>query len=72
MLYHDTSSHILVTSDLSFRDRSDPTQSQVDTDGYYTNDPENLGVVGTIVSENDGEDNTTKIAGSSSASRDDT
>ena len=72
MLYHDISSHILLTSDLSFRDRSDPTQCQVDTDGYYTNDPENFGVVGAIISENDGEDNTTKIASSSSASRDNT
>lgn len=51
------------------RNRFDPTDSDVDTYGNDTNDPDRLAKVGCQVSEDDGEDDTTKVAHCTSETR---
>lgn len=44
-----------MTSDLSLGDRSDPAERQVDGNGDYPNDPEDLAVILAVITEDDGE-----------------
>jgi hypothetical protein len=50
------------TSNLPLRDRLDPAKSHIQSKDDGADDPEALGVVLAVVSENDGEDDTSKIA----------
>lgn len=59
-----------MTSDLALGNRPDPAQCQVNSDGNDANDPEHLAIVLAVVSEDDGEDNTTEVTCSTGASRD--
>lgn len=52
----------LSATDLSLRDRPDPTHSNVDSNGHRANDVEGLGVVLAALPEDDGEDDATKVA----------
>ena len=61
-----------MTTNLALWNRLDPRNSQVKCDGDNTNDPEGLAVVGFQVSEDDSEDNPTKIACSTCDARDNT
>ena len=60
-----------MTPNLSPGNRLDPTQRKVDGNGNDPNDPKHFGVVFTVVAEDDGEDDTAKVACSSCAARDD-
>ena len=51
-----------MATDLALGDRSDPTQAKVDSDGYDPDDPEDLGVIRAVISEDDGEDDTAQIS----------
>ena len=59
----------LPSSDLSLGDRLDPAEAQVDDDGDYANDPQDLGVVLAIVAEDDGENDTAEVSCSTSTAR---
>lgn len=59
----------LSSSDLSLGDRLDPAEGQVDDNGDYTNDPQDLGVVLAIVAKDDSENDTTEVPCSTSTAR---
>ena len=62
----------LSATDLTFWNWPNPAYSKVDGDGDDTNDPEGLCVVGAVVAENDGKDDTTKVTHGTGEARDDT
>lgn len=59
-------------TNLPLRNRSDPAQRKINGNSHNPNNPKHLLVILVIVSENDGEDDTTQIANGPRASRDDT
>lgn len=61
-----------MTTNLAFRNWSDPTQGEVDSDGDDADDPEHLGVVLAVVAEDDGEDDTAEVSGCPGAAGNDT
>ena len=61
-----------MTTNLSLGNWSDPAQGHVDGDGDDTDDPEDLRIVVAVVTEDDGEDDASKIANSTGAATDDT
>ena len=71
--YHVHLSHLtLVSSNLSLRNRPDPSEYHIDGDGHDSDDPDGLGVVLGMVSKDDREDDTAKVTTSTSETRDDT
>lgn len=59
-------------SDLPFRNRFNPAQGQIDSDGNDPDNPEYPSVVGAVITENNTKNDTTKIARCTSGARDDT
>ena len=57
---------------MSFRDRPDPDESAVENDDDYAHYPESLSIVCAIVAEDDGEDDTTKVARGANQTRENT
>jgi hypothetical protein len=53
-------------------DRWDPGQRKVDTNVHESDDVEHLAVVGAVVSEDDSEDDATKVTAGTSDTGDDT
>jgi len=58
-----------MSTNLPLRNRSDPTQSQVDDDCNNSNDPERLPVIIALVTENYCKDNPAKVACGTSDAR---
>ena len=51
----------LATTNLAARDGLDPDKHKVHGNHHYSNDPEHLRIVGAVVSEDDGVNNTTEV-----------
>jgi hypothetical protein len=62
----------LTTTNLASRDRLDPNEHEVHNNHHYANDPKDFGIVSAVVSEDDGEDDTTKIPYSTDSTRENT
>jgi hypothetical protein len=62
----------LATTNLATRQGLNPNKHEVHGNHHYANDPKDLGVVGAVVSEDDGVDDTTKIADCADSTREDT
>ena len=54
-------------TNLIFRNRSDPTQGQVDSNGDDTDDPEYFAVMHAVISKDNGKDDTTEVSCSACA-----
>jgi hypothetical protein len=67
-IHHQKSHHILTNS---LWHRLDPANSQVDGNGNDTNDPDSLAVVWCKVTEDNGEDDTTKVTTGTGETRND-
>jgi len=63
---------VLATSNLALGNWSDPAKRQVDDDRDYTDDPKYLAVVRTIVTEDNGENDSAQVTHGTGETRDDT
>ena len=61
-----------VTSYLTFRYGTNPTQAQIDSDSNDSDDPEHLAIVFAVVAEDDGEDDAAKVSRCTSDTGNDT
>lgn len=59
----------LMTTNLAPRKRRDPGHSQVDGNVHDTHDPDDGVIIGAIVAEDDGENDTTEVTGGTNHTR---
>jgi hypothetical protein len=65
-------SFVLTTTNLALGDRVDPREHEVHDDHHDADDPEHARVVGVVVSEDDGKDDTAKVSCCAHDTRQDT
>jgi hypothetical protein len=62
---------LLAATYLPLGNRPDPHEHGVENNDHYAHDPEDTSIVGLVIAEDDGEDDSPKVAGSSNKAGED-